>query len=288
MSWPTTAARILAHGRDLIGLGEDPPGSNHNKITVAYGEGNGAWCAMTVWYLFHLEGIDLKKEITRGFAATTLAASAAKSKGYWRPGHVGLRAGDIVFFKVPNGDAGFVNHVGIVRACRRTPPSRAIEGNTYANIVAERLRPNGWIVGYMRPPYAAPIACTRPRPLFPAATRSSLGHSNPAVTSLDKQLVRLGYTKHHDGNGYQPGPVFTAFTRDNVKATSSGPRAGPAATRTGTPVPKRGAASSPPGRAVEDLDAAAQAKRLRDRARPRHLPPPWWCAPSRKQSASQA
>jgi hypothetical protein len=210
MSWPTTAARILAHGRDLIGLGEDPPGSNHNKITVAYGEGNGAWCAMTVWYLFHLEGIDLKKEITRGFAATTLAASAAKSKGYWRPGHVGLRAGDIVFFKVPNGDAGFVNHVGVYDADGYT-----IDGN-WANRMQRIAHPADWIVGYMRPPYSQPIPAPAAPP-FPGRAAFKLGKSNPAVTMLDRQLVRLGYTKHNDGNGYQPGPQYTTYTRDNVR-----------------------------------------------------------------------
>lgn len=218
-AWPTTPARVIARARKDIGLGESPAGSNHNRITVAYGEGNGAWCAMAVWYWFHGEGVDLRKEFTAGWAATTLAANAAKREHMWTAGHSGIRAGDIVFYHFADGDPGFVNHVGIVSSTPTPSTIKAIEGNT-ANVVAERLRARSLIVGYIRPPYQSGPKPPKPSPtvpLFPGRAKFAIGHSDPAVTELDKQLVRLGYTKHNDGNGYQPGPVFTKYTRDNVR-----------------------------------------------------------------------
>ena len=55
-------------------------------------------------------------------------------------------------------------------------------------------------------------------PAFPGASAFRLGYSHPAVTQLDYQLIRRGYTKYNDGNGYQPGPRFTEYTRKNVAA----------------------------------------------------------------------
>lgn len=61
------------------------------------------------------------------------------------------------------------------------------------------------------PPPAPPAV-----PPFPGRDAFRLGRTHPAVTQLDRQLVRLGHTRHHDGDGYQPGPRFTEYTRANV------------------------------------------------------------------------
>ncbi|MGV2914528.1 peptidoglycan-binding protein [Streptomyces alfalfae] len=53
-------------------------------------------------------------------------------------------------------------------------------------------------------------------PPFPGAGAFVLGKSHPAVEELDRRLIAKGFTRHHDGNGYQPGPRFTEFTRRNV------------------------------------------------------------------------
>jgi hypothetical protein len=53
-------------------------------------------------------------------------------------------------------------------------------------------------------------------PPFPGRSAFVLGKTNPAVTVLDSGLIRRGYTRHHDGDGYQPGPRFTEHTRRNV------------------------------------------------------------------------
>lgn len=53
-------------------------------------------------------------------------------------------------------------------------------------------------------------------PPFPGRSAFVLGRTNPAVTVLDGGLIRRGFTRHHDGNGYQKGPRFTEFTLQNV------------------------------------------------------------------------
>ncbi|WP_073946534.1 peptidoglycan-binding protein [Streptomyces kebangsaanensis] len=53
-------------------------------------------------------------------------------------------------------------------------------------------------------------------PPFPGRSAFALGRSNPAVTVLDHGLVRKGYAHHHAGAKYQPGPLFTEYTRKNV------------------------------------------------------------------------
>lgn len=55
-------------------------------------------------------------------------------------------------------------------------------------------------------------------PPFPGAGAFRIGVRNAAVTQLDYQLIRKGYTHYNDGNGYQPGPMFTEYTRKNVAA----------------------------------------------------------------------
>ncbi|MFZ3595023.1 peptidoglycan-binding protein [Streptomyces sp. BH104] len=53
-------------------------------------------------------------------------------------------------------------------------------------------------------------------PPYPGRSAFVLGRRNAAVTQFDKQLVRLGFTRHNDGDGYQPGPLFTEYTRRNI------------------------------------------------------------------------
>ncbi|WP_374213184.1 peptidoglycan-binding protein [Streptomyces sp. G1] len=55
-----------------------------------------------------------------------------------------------------------------------------------------------------------------PVPPYPGTGAFVLGRSHPAVEELDDQLIAREFTRHHDGNGYQPGPRFTEFTRRNV------------------------------------------------------------------------
>lgn len=54
-------------------------------------------------------------------------------------------------------------------------------------------------------------------PPFPGRSYFVLHAYNKYVTEVDHNLIRLGFTHHNDGNGYQPGPRYTTYTRDNVK-----------------------------------------------------------------------
>jgi hypothetical protein len=74
-----------------------------------------------------------------------------------------------------------------------------------------------------------PVVLTRPAPApkpkpapkipaFPGAGAFQLGKRSRAVTALGKALKAKGFDKHHDGDGYQPGPLFTECDRKNVAA----------------------------------------------------------------------
>ncbi|WP_018157467.1 peptidoglycan-binding protein [Demetria terragena] len=54
-------------------------------------------------------------------------------------------------------------------------------------------------------------------PEFPGADAFQLGKSHPAVKTLDEGLIRKGFDKHHDGDGYQAGTTFSKYTRSNVQ-----------------------------------------------------------------------
>ncbi|MEU0332240.1 peptidoglycan-binding protein [Streptomyces sp. NPDC006193] len=69
------------------------------------------------------------------------------------------------------------------------------------------------LLGYL--PGASTTPSTTAAP-YPGRSAFVLGKSNPAVVRLDRALIRKGFTRHHDGNGYQPGPRFTEHTRRNV------------------------------------------------------------------------
>jgi hypothetical protein len=55
-----------------------------------------------------------------------------------------------------------------------------------------------------------------PVPTYPGAGAFVLGVSHPAVLTLDRALIRRGWTHHHDGDGYQAGTRFSEWTRRNV------------------------------------------------------------------------
>lgn len=216
-----TRAQIVTNARTLVGLGEYPPGSNQNKITNAYGL-IGPWCAMTTWFVYRAFGLDLRDAFTKDWAWTPAGMEAAKAKGLWRKGIAGARAGDLVYFKLPDGAAGPVNHTGIVTGLIYDPDGavtgcHTIEGNT-SNECRERER-TAYIVGYID---MSGYLTEDPKPgqlvpPFPGADAFVVGRRNVAVTAVDRQLIRLGYTKHHDGDGYQSGPLFTEYTRKNIQ-----------------------------------------------------------------------
>ncbi|WP_129286711.1 peptidoglycan-binding protein [Streptomyces sp. GZWMJZ-114] len=209
-TWRTTATKVIARARQDRGLGESPAGSNTNKITRWYGIGSGPWCAMAVAYWLHQEGVDVRKELScPGWAYTPSGVAAARKAGIWHAGASGIKAGDIVFYKLPGAEGNdFVNHVGIITSTG-TASVTSIEGNT-SNVVAERTRARGLVVGYARPPYqtAPPKPAPKPGPpKFPGRDKFGPGKVNTSVTTLGKQLVRRGYGHYYKVG---PGPAWTA------------------------------------------------------------------------------
>lgn len=100
---------VLNQARSWIGIGENPPGSNHNEITVLYGM-DAAWCCMFIWACFKKSGhADLfmggAKEAYSAhvFVDDTEAYQALPyDRGAW---HVGVNYGGRLFGTVNNRNA---------------------------------------------------------------------------------------------------------------------------------------------------------------------------------------
>jgi hypothetical protein len=217
MSWGTTANNVIATDAKFLGLGENPPGSNNNVITQYYGMVGEPWCAMYIAYGFHLNGVDLARELTPEFPSTIACMEAAKAKGLWHDGDAGIQRGDLLLMRFPNGDPGPVNHIGIVTQAATIITT--LEGNLDNEVrQAARVRggSNPELVGYIRPPYAGASVVppvTNP-PAFPGRDKFVLGQSNQYVTMLGYALVRKGFGSHYRVG---PGPTFTEADRLNVQ-----------------------------------------------------------------------
>lgn len=85
----------------------------------------------------------------------------------------------------------------------------------YAWVQAGAPAPNGASVD-PNPSGPPPVDAGPVIPAFPGRGAFVVGRSNPAVTKLDRRLIAKGFARHHDGNGYQAGPLFTEYTRRNV------------------------------------------------------------------------
>lgn len=155
-----TAQGMLAAAKKTIGMGEHPPGSNHNKITEWYNTniariGNGPWCNMAVTYWAghsgNLPAVFAGRNV--GYAYTVGHAQKFQQKGRWHTGVAGIRPGDVVFFDW-RGTRSIrnIDHIGVVE---RVSGKRivTIEGNTTGNSCRRMVRDARFIVGYGRPTY---------------------------------------------------------------------------------------------------------------------------------------
>lgn len=153
----TTDAMVKAMAH-WLGMGERPPGSNHNEITVRYNKevepiGDGPWCDMTVT----ISGIDSHTSPVVGkFAYTPSHASWFNKSGRWHYGTSGIRRGAVVFYDWSGSRSiGNIDHVGLVEHVYADGTFTAIEGNH--NDRCERVvRDATFVVGFGAPAYAAP------------------------------------------------------------------------------------------------------------------------------------
>ena len=111
---------VLNQARAWIGLGENPPGSNHNEVTVYYGWG-AAWCCMFIWSCFNKTGHG------NLFMAGGKTAYCFDVKNWYQArGKFGStpRVGALIIY-------GGEGHIGIVESVTGTGPRDfvSIEGN---------------------------------------------------------------------------------------------------------------------------------------------------------------
>lgn len=198
-----TVAGMIGQARALLGLGEDPPGSNHNKITVWYGF-DGAWCDMAI--SFEAARSDNLAAVFGKHAWTVEHARAFQSRGRWHYGLGGARAGDVVFFDW-SGTRSIVNidHVGLIEAVHANGTITTLEGNT-SNAFLRRVRNSAVVVGYGRPAYGD----AAPMPQSDGILR--LGSRGQAVRTLQSDLNRVM------GSGLAVDGVFGPRTEAAVKA----------------------------------------------------------------------
>ncbi len=223
-----TSTDVLDTARSQIGVGETPPGSNHNLFTQWYGA-DGPWCAMFVsWNLAH-----------SGFSndgGTTLAVpnvTQTTDHGWayvpyllnnFRDAHRAFdsnpKPGDIVIYHWDTGRTP--DHTGLVE---QVLPGGviAIEGNTSNEKVERKNRTASLILAYCRPPYddapagQPPLVPPPPAgvvvPPFPGYC--SLGSRDNATRQVQQRLKDRGFTLDADGDfGSETDLAVRSFQAD--------------------------------------------------------------------------
>jgi peptidoglycan hydrolase-like protein with peptidoglycan-binding domain len=148
---------MLAEMRVLLGMGESPAGSNHNRLTDWYADRHGAeyrytaWCDIAVSYAAAVSGNS--GAVMGDFAWTVAHAQAFQSAGRWVAGAAGARSGDVIFFDWGGTRTiSRIDHVGVVEAAHSDGTLTTIEGNTEDRMMRRR-RSASVIAGYGRPAY---------------------------------------------------------------------------------------------------------------------------------------
>lgn len=176
-----TAAGMIAEARALLGLGENPPGSNRNKVSEWYGL-IGPWCDMTITWCATRSGN--LNAVGGRFAYTVYHAQKFQSMGRWHYGLGGIKPGDVVFFDWSgSGRIAAIDHVGLVEAVNSDGTITTLEGNT-SNKMMRRRRGGKIIVGYGRPAYD-----NTPPPANDGSLRS--GSKGAQVTKLQNNLNKV-------------------------------------------------------------------------------------------------
>jgi peptidoglycan hydrolase-like protein with peptidoglycan-binding domain len=203
-----TVDSMLIACRNLLGTGEDTPGSNRNFVTDWYGF-DSPWCDMAVSYAAAQSG---NAGAVGHFAWTPSHAYWFRNAGRWHYGLGGARAGDVVFFDWSGSRSiDAIDHVGVVEAVRADGTIVTLEGNTRdpnrpdaGDVYARRVRNAAAVVGYGRPAYDDAAAM----PATDGALR--LGSAGELVRLLQTQLGTLGARIGADG---QFGPATAAALR---------------------------------------------------------------------------
>lgn len=215
-----TYADVLKVAQTKIGLGESPPGSNHNEITQWYGA-DGPWCAMFVsWVLAHagfsddggttLDVPGVVQTTSRGWAYVPYLLNSFRDAGRTS---TTPSPGAIVTFVWDNDTVP--DHTGIVES---VDPAGAfftsIEGNH--NDAVERVKRTMAVVdAFCEVPYIASPPSNPPPPIAagipPFPGYCSLGSKDDATRKVQQRLNQRGWGVDVDG-------VFGPQTLQAVKA----------------------------------------------------------------------
>lgn len=117
---------VLNQARAWIGIGENPPGSNHNEITVLYGM-DAAWCCMYIWACFNKSG---HGDLFMGGAKEDYCFNVRdhyQARGKW--GSTPKKGALVIY--------GGQGHIGIVESVNSDRGYTSIEGN-YGDDVKRR------------------------------------------------------------------------------------------------------------------------------------------------------
>lgn len=213
---------VLALARNKVGLGENPPGSNHNEITTWYGV-DGPWCAMFVsWILAHTGfsrdgGASLLvpgvvQTTSRGWSYVPYLLNNFRDAGR---AVSAPQAGCVVCYDW-DGD-GVPDHTGLVDSVNADGTIWAIEGN-HNDEVQKVLRARYLVESFCTLPYDGAADPPSPTPTPPGIPPfpgyCSLGSQDNATREVQQRLVDRGWHLHVDG-------VFGLQTLQVVKAFQS-------------------------------------------------------------------
>jgi len=193
--------------RKLLGVEEDPRGSNNAPpVTTWYGA-NDLWCAMTCSYVLTHVGIPLKTALVSEIIDKAQAGDDGWS---W---HSDPQLGDCVCFDFPNTDSA-TDHVGMVEAVRGDGTLVTLEGN-YQDSCQRVVRDRSNVIGFARPPWNGAAGLV-------AMGGSGGGHSGTRVlregtSGADVAELQRSLT----ASGFDTGPADGAFgprTAEAVRA----------------------------------------------------------------------
>lgn len=192
-----TVAGILATARSQDGVTERPAGSNITRYGAEYGMNGTAWCSIFVWWVFAMNGIDLKREVSRGYADCDTALDGYRRRGWVVPER-SARPGDVVFYDMSRVDGSGADHTGIISAVTRVGVM-AWEGNTSSKgsqtnggAVLHKTRPWVAVKAVCRiPMLGADLTPPPPAPPTPAPWPTPA----PTPTAEDDMVIYI----QHDG-----------------------------------------------------------------------------------------
>ena len=174
----------------LLALAKTHLGQGGSLFRKFCGMSGGAWCCAYVTYMFH-EGNDSplfyggKKVVYCPTAIQWCKAHLAQI-----PIYLALPM-DIIFFDWNNNNVP--DHIGFVRERKTDQDVYTIEGNTSGGIVAEKTRPNKYVLGCFRPAFKANFDASKPLEID-----GYFGYNS--IACLQKALKKSGhYTDSIDG-----------------------------------------------------------------------------------------